>query len=204
MDYADNFALGTRDLLPFASWAASASHTSIPSANATHLPSSSPWVFSSPPPSVFSSTEGARVVGMCIGATARSVYKAAGLSTSGARFCGLSGANERYLNGVGRKSACSVDCSVELGDFVRIRRSGLSRIYQMLPFNHLNQSKGISLTGSSPTTRCCHETSHQQREVQPLLCGLCLAIRIPKRCLDVGPFRSQPVRLGIYIGRRNL
>ena len=174
----------------------------FPSSAAVEPP---PGGFPSPPPSVFSSTEGARLVGMCIGATAHSVYKAAGLSTSsGARFCGSSGANERYLNGVGRKSACSADCSVELGDFVKIRRSGLNRIYQMLPFNHLNQSKGISLTGSSPTTRCCHETSHQQREVQPLLCGLCLAIRIPKRCLDVGPFRSQPVRLGIYIGRRNL
>ena len=96
-----------------------------------------PWVFPSPPPSAFSSADGARVVGMRIGATAHSVYRAPGLSTSsGARFCGSSGANERYLNGVGRKSACSVDCDAELGDFVRTRRNGLSRIYLTPSLNH--------------------------------------------------------------------
>ena len=47
-------------------------------------------------------------------------YKAPGLSTSSsACFCESS---ERHLNDVGRKSAWSVDCSVEFSDFVRIRR----------------------------------------------------------------------------------
>ena len=98
-----------------------------------------PEVFSFWPPSAFSSAGGAKVPDVRIGATAHSAYKAPGLSiSSGARFCGSSGANERYLNGVGRKSACSVDCSVEFGDFVRIRKSGFSKIYL-----NASQSRGI-------------------------------------------------------------
>ena len=110
-------ALGTGDLLAFASWAASAaSHTllpliiishlhTVPSAMPPNSPSSGavvppPGVFLSPLPSVFSSAEGAKVVGMRIGVTAHSAFKASGLSTSGARFCGWSGADERHLNGI--------------------------------------------------------------------------------------------------------
>ena len=166
-----------------------------PSSGAVVPPSG---VFPSPLPSVLSSTEGAGVVfGICIGATAHSAYKAPGLSTSsGARLCGSSGANERYLNGVGRKRACSVDCSVELGDFVRIRRNGLSRIYlttaSQSMMAHSNE-KGMSLTLSSLTTRRRPETSQQRAEVQPRLRGLCQATQISIRCLNVAPCRSQLV-----------
>lgn len=70
------------------------------------------------------------MTGMCTGTTAHSAYKAPGLSTSsGARFRASPGVDARDLKGVGRKSACNVDCSVEAGDFVRMRRSGLSKIY---------------------------------------------------------------------------
>jgi hypothetical protein len=67
--------------------------------------------------------EGARVVGMRFGTIAHSAYNVAGLSTSGARSYGWPGENERYLNGVGRKSACSVDCGLER----RARRSATLR-----------------------------------------------------------------------------
>jgi hypothetical protein len=134
-------------------------------------------VFPSPPPSVFSSAEGgARVVfGMRIGATAHSAYKAPGLSTSsGARFCGSSGANERYLKGVGRKSACSVDCSVELGDFVKIRRSGLSRIY-LKPASQ-------SCRSLEPKVKACHSHYHPQpRDAAPR------RVSSEQRCDHVSP-----------------
>ena len=111
---ADNYyklALGTGDLLAFASWVVSAaSHTllpliiiphlyTVPSAIPPNSPSSGavvppPGVFLSPPQSVISSAEGAKVVGMRIGVTAHSAYNAPGLSTSGAHFCRWSGADE--------------------------------------------------------------------------------------------------------------
>lgn len=132
------------------------SHTCIPSATPPSSPSSgripsSPRVFLSlsSPPSDFFSIGGTEVAGTCNGTTAHSAYKAPGLSTSsGARFCGSSGANVRYLNGVGRKSACKVDCSVEAGDFVRIRRSGLSKIYLYSGF----PSHGF--LGKRPESKC--------------------------------------------------
>jgi hypothetical protein len=133
-----------------------------------------PGVFPSPPPSLFSSAEGARVVfGMRIGTTA---HRAPGLSTSGSHFFG---ANERYLNGIGRKSACSVGCSVELGDLVRIRRNGLSRI--IIP-NH----------ETLPRDNCKSAASRGATTSARLMPG-----RHGYRwCLNVAPCRSQLVWTG--------
>lgn len=117
------------------------SHTSLPATSPPNSPSSgnpcsSPLPFPLSDVDAGSSLSGSGGEGTCRRTTAHSRYNAPGLRiSSGSAWLSIGEPSEAgflagmLLKGVGRKSACKMDWSAELGDLTTMRRRGWKRMY---------------------------------------------------------------------------